>query len=216
MDRRFKVVALAMLLAPFIGLVVIESAVARADEDKEKGSITGEISVSGVRSPKDVLVYIEKAPGEYPPPEEPVHMDQVKLVFTPNVLPIVKGTTVSFENGDPILHNIFWLKSKSYRARSLGSWGKGLAKKVTFDKEGEVGLLCNVHSEMAGYIIILQNPFFALVSREGTYEIKDVPPGEYTLKTWYFRPKKLRSKSAKVSVSAGEPAVVDFSLSRRR
>ena len=216
MDRRFKVVALATLLAPFIGLVANESAVARADEDKEKGSITGTISVSGVRSPKDVLVYVEKVPGEYPPPKEPVHMDQVKLVFTPNVLPIVKGTTVSFENGDPILHNIFWPKSKSYRTRNLGSWGKGRSKKVTFDKEGKVVLLCNVHSEMEGHIVILQNPFFALVGREGTYEIKDVPPGEYTLNTWYFKPKKLRSKSTKVSVSAGEPAVVDFSLSRSR
>ncbi len=195
---------------------VAQLATAAEADESTTGSITGEISVSGVRSPKDVLVYIEKAPGEYLPPKEPAHMNQIKLVFTPNVLPIVKGTTVSFLNDDPILHNIFWLKSKSYRARSLGSWGKGSSKKVTFDEEGEVVLLCNVHSEMEGHIVILQNPFFALVGKEGTYEIKDVPPGEYTLKTWYFKPKKLRSKSTKVSVSAGKSAVANFSLSRSR
>jgi len=187
----------------------------QADE-QATGSITGEISVSGVRNPEDVLVYVEKAPGEYPPPKEPGHMDQVKLVFTPNVLPIVKGTSVNFLNSDSILHNVFWPKSKTYRARNLGTWGKGSSKTVKFDKLGDIVLLCNVHSEMEGHIVILQNPFFALVGKEGTYEIKDVPPGKYTLKTWYFKPKKLRSKSAKVTVAAGKPAVVDFSLSRKR
>lgn len=216
MDRRFKVAALAMLLAPFIGLVVIQSAVARADDDKEKGLIRGTISVSGVRSPENVLVYLEEVPGEWPPPEEPAAMDQVKLVFTPHVLPVVKGTAVRFLNSDPILHNVFWPKGKGYAARNLGTWGKGAAKTFKFDQPGEVVLLCNVHTEMEGHIVVLQNPFFAVVSEDGGYEIKDVPPGEYKLTTWYSNPKKLRSKSVKVTVKAGGATTQDFSLSRRR
>jgi len=202
------------LLGGLLILSVNVASVAHADD--AKGSIQGEITVSGVRSPENVLVYIEKAPGDYPPPKDSAHMDQVKLVFTPAVLPILKGTKVNFLNSDPILHNVFWPKGKSYKKRNLGTWGKGKSKNVTFDQEGEVILLCNVHPEMEGHIVVLQNPFFAVVGKDGTYEIKDVPPGDYTVKTWYTKPKKLRSKSAKVTVAAGKAAELDFSLSRKR
>ncbi len=180
------------------------------------GSIKGKISVVGVRSPKDVLVYIEQAPGEYKPPEEPVVMDQVRMVFIPHVLPIVKGTTVKYVNSDPIPHNVMWLKSKNgaYSQHNMGKWGKGKTKSFTYEKEGHVVLLCNVHPEMEAYIVVLQNPFFALVGKEGTYEIKNIPPGKYTVKTWYTRPRRLKSKSAEVAVDVGKVCELDFSLGR--
>lgn len=183
---------------------------------EKTGSIRGTISVRGVRNAEHVLVYVEKVAGKFPPPKKPVKLDQRKLTFIPHVLPVLKGTTVAFHNSDPILHNIFWPKSKSYSAKNLGTWGKGASRKYTFNTLGEVVLLCNVHPEMEGHIVVLQNPFFALVGKEGDYEIKGLPPGEYTVKTWYVRPKKLRSKTATVTVKAGEATELDFSLSRRR
>ncbi len=198
----------------YLGLAA--SGVATA-EDAKTGSIQGKISVHGVRSPEHVLVYIEKAPGEYPPSEKPVEMDQVKLVFVPHVLPIVKGTTVKFLNDDPILHNVMWPASKdhAYSANNLGTWGKGASKSFIFGKEGHVTILCNIHPEMEAHVVVLQNPFFAVVGKEGTYEIKDVPPGQYTVKTWYPNKRRLKSKSAEVTVEAGKSAELDFSLSRR-
>ncbi len=184
--------------------------------DGDTGVIKGSISVSGVRSPENVLVYLEQVPGEWAPPKDPAEMDQIKLSFTPAVLPIVKGTTVRFLNSDPILHNVFWPRGKGYSTRNLGTWGKGASKNYTFSKLGEIVLLCNVHPEMEGHIVVLQNPFFAVVDKEGVYEIKNVPPGKYTLKTWYTKSKKLRSKKAEVTVTAGGETEQDFSLSRRR
>jgi plastocyanin len=190
-----------------------------ADEKaaEKTGSIKGKISVRGVRSPENVLVYIEKAPGEYPPPKEPAEMDQKKLTFIPHVLPIVKGTTVRFLNSDPILHNVFWRKSEGgeYSARNLGSWGKGTAKSVKFEKEDHIVLLCNVHPEMEAHIVVLQNPFFAVVGKEGTYEIKDVPPGEYSVRAWYPNPRRLKAKTATATVAADKATQLNFSLSRR-
>ncbi len=213
MQRKMKPLFPAIMTFA-IAFSLISSSVTRAEDGK--GSITGTISVSGVKSPKGVLVYLEKVEGDWEAPEKPAHMDQVKLVFTPAVLPIVKGTTVEFKNSDPILHNVFWPKGKGYAGRNLGTWGKGGSKQYKFDKLGEVVLLCNVHSEMEGHIIVLQNPFFTVVDKDGEYKIEGVPPGEYTLKTWYSKPKKLRSKSAQVTVTAGESTTQDFSLSRRR
>jgi plastocyanin len=182
----------------------------------ETGSIKGEISVSGVRSPEDVVVYIDNVPGEQKPPADPVDMDQKKLMFVPHVLPIVKGTTVKFQNGDPLLHNVFWNRSDdgSYTATNLGTWGKGDTKTYTFSNLGHVGLLCNIHPEMEGYILVLQNPYYAVVGKDGSYEIKNVPPGQYTVKTWYSKPKKLKPKSAPANVQAGKTAKLDFSLGR--
>jgi plastocyanin len=184
---------------------------------QEAGSIHGKVTVTGVKNAENVLVFVEKAPGEYPPPSEQAKMDQEKLTFIPHVLPILKGTKVAFANSDPVLHNVFWPKSDDgpYAGRNLGTWGKGQAKEVTFDKQGSVTLLCNVHPEMEGHIVVLQNPFFALLEADGAYEIKDLPPGEYTVKTWYPNPKKLKSKSAKVKITAGQSSQLDFSLSRK-
>ena len=208
----------AVVFVVSIGLVAVFSSTASGKDGAKQGTgtIKGKISVRGVRSPENVLIYIEKAPGEFPPPKEPAAMDQKKLVFTPTVLPIVKGTTVRFLNSDPILHNVFWPAGKGYSKRNLGTWGKGAAKTFKFDVEGAVVLLCNVHPEMEAHVVVLQNPFFAVVGKDGTYEIKGVPPGDYTVKTWYTKPKKLRSKTAKVSVSADKATTLDFSLSRRR
>ncbi len=212
MHRSFSFAAAVVSCACFMPLAAGPASAADAT-----GSIKGTIKASGVRNPENVLVYIEKTPGEFPAPEKPAEMDQVKLVFVPHVLPIVKGTTVQFKNGDPILHNIFWPNSKdgSYPGHNLGSWGKGGVRTFTYDKLGHLVLLCNVHPEMEGHIIVLQNPFFAVVGKEGTYEIKNVPPGEYTVKTWYPNPRRLRSKSATVTIEAGKAATLDFSLSRR-
>jgi len=188
-----------------------------AQDNAQTGSIKGQITASGVRDVDSVLVYVEKAAGQYPPSQQPAHMDQQKLTFIPHVLPIVKGTKVSFLNSDPVLHNVFWNKSDdgSYPARNLGTWGKGASKEFTFDKEGSVTLLCNVHPEMEGTIVVLPNPFFALAGKDGAYEIKGVPPGQYTVKAWYPNPKKLKAKTEKVTVAAGQAAQLDFSLGRR-
>ncbi len=187
------------------------------DNAQATGTIKGQITVSGVKDVENVLVYVEKAPGEYSPPAQEAGVDQQKLTFIPRVLPILKGNTVKFQNSDPVLHNVFWQKSDdgSYAARNLGPWGKGGSKDFTFDKEGSVVLLCNVHPEMEGHIVVLQNPFFTLAGKDGAYEIKGVPPGEFSVKAWYPNPKKLKAKTAKVMVTAGQATQLDFSLSRK-
>ena len=175
-------------------------------QDAATGSIQGEVTAAGVRSPEDVVVYIQNVAGEHKPPAKPAKLDQKKLVFIPHVLVVVKGTTVKFQNGDSVLHNIFWGASDdgAYPANNLGTWGQGDSRSVMFDKEGHVVVLCNIHAEMEGHILVVQNPYFAVVKKDGLYEIKDVPPGKYDLATFYPQPKKLKPKIMRVTVEAGK------------
>lgn len=182
-----------------------------AGQNVNTGSIKGKLL--GFRSPKHVIVYIAEMPGEYPPPGEIAEMDQVKLKFVPHVLPIVKGTTIRFHNSDPITHDITWPAccNGAYPSYSLGTWGKGDSRDFTFDKEGMVTLLCKIHPRMEAHIAILQNPFFTMGSKEATYEIRKIPPGEYVLKAWSPKPRNRKPVLTRVNVTAGSVTVQDLS-----
>jgi len=212
MIQRFKAVIEVVLL----GMLVLHVQFAYGADGKN-GSIKGKIRASGVKSPENVVVYIDKVPAKVAVPSKPVVMDQVKLVFIPHVLPIVAGTSVKFLNSDPVVHNVMWPASSdgAYAAYNLGNWGKGRSKSYTFGKAGHVVILCNIHPEMEAHVLVLQNPFFAVVGKDGTYEIKNVPPGHYTVKTWYEKSRRLRAKRADVTVESGQAAELDFSLGRR-
>lgn len=167
------------------------------------GEIKGHVTASGIRSSANIAVYIGAIPGKtFTAPKKHVIMDQKGLKFVPHVLVVLKGTTVDFVNSDNTMHNVFWpeLGGKRKLARNLGTWPKGQHKSFTFNNLGTAPLLCNVHPEMSGYLVVVPTPYFAVTNAEGNYVIKDVPAGHYTLKTWSEQGKPL---SQSVAVGAG-------------
>ena len=132
-------------------------------------------------------MYVATIAGKtFPAPAQHASMDQKDLKFAPHVLVVLKGTSVDFVNSDKVLHNVFWpsISGNKKLAHNLGTWPQGDHKSFVFDTEGAVPLLCNVHPEMSGYVVVVPTPYFALTDSAGNYEIKDVPPGKYTLKSW--------------------------------
>lgn len=199
------------LLALFLAAIGFSAVSAEEVEDTKKpaGTITGTIKARGVRDARNVVVYLENVEGVFEPPEEKPVVDQKNLVFIPHILPVLMGTTVQFSNSDSVQHNVF-SPSKCCKF-NLGTYGAGIVREVTFDKTGAVALLCNVHAEMSAFVVVLQNPYFALTGPDGIFTIKDVPPGTYTLKTWH---QKLKKKKQKVTIIEGDSVAVDFGLSR--
>ena len=175
-------------------------------------SITGTVKVTGLASSADAVVYVLQAPGTFNPPAKPVEMDQRKMQFIPHVLPIVLGTTVRYLNSDPTHHNVFSPSNEKY---NLGTWKQGQTKDYVFSKCAKPPCvytqLCLVHPEMEGFVVVLQNPFFAVTNKDGHYEIGNVSPGSYALGVWHAKGK---SQPKPVTVAAGKPAVVDFTLAR--
>jgi plastocyanin len=158
------------------------------------GEISGTVTAQGLKSPASIVVYIAAIPGKdfTPPAEHPV-VDQKKMTFIPHVIAVLKGTTVEFLNSDSVGHNVYWpsVGGNKKLTHNLGTWPQGVKKSFTFSDLGAAPLLCNVHPEMSGYVVVVPTPYFAVTDKEGNYAIKDVPPGSYTLTTWSEEAKPL-------------------------
>jgi len=172
------------------------------------GDIEGK--VSGMKGKS--VVYVDTIAGKtFPAPKDHPVIDQKGLMFSPHVVVVQQGTTVDFLNSDNVAHNVFWtaVGNDKKAGHNLGTWPKGEKRAFTFDKPGVVALLCNVHPEMAGYLIVSPTPYFAETDDAGNYKIKDVPDGSYTLAVWH---EGAKSQSKPVTVAGGGKA--DFTVAK--
>ena len=176
------------------------------------GAVTLFVSVPGLKAgdiegtvsapkPDHVVVYVEKVPGTFH--GNNAAMDQKRKVFIPYVLPVLQGTTVEFHNSDNLQHNVFGVGSNEF---NLGTYGLGATKGTTFNKLGQVAILCNVHPEMEAYVLVLQNPYFAQPDSSSKFRIQNVPEGDYVLKAWY----EGKAKKQNVKVPAKGDVSADF------
>lgn len=179
----------------------------------EASGIRGKITCRGTRDSAHVVVYVlspgNPRDGNFPAAPKEAVMDQLNLTFVPHVLPVSRGTRVAFPNSDEVRHNVF-SPSKAKRF-NLGTYPQGVVKHVVFDQPGEVALLCNVHAEMSAYVIVLETPYFAVTDKQGHYQISNVPPGEYLLKTWH---EKLPPAQRQVVVEKDRFVTVDLEMKR--
>ncbi len=172
------------------------------------GTISGK--VSGVKG--ESVVYVEAVAGKtFPAPTAKTVVDQKGLMFVPHVVVVEQGATVDFLNSDTVAHNVFWtsISGNKKLGHNLGTWPKGEKRSFKFDDPGVVPLLCNVHPEMAAYIIVAPTPYFVISNSSGEYKIENVPDGSYTVTAWH---EGAKSQSKPVTVSGEGKA--DFTLSK--
>jgi plastocyanin len=174
------------------------------------GSISGKVSgVSG-----ESVVYVDAIQGKtFPAPTDHPVMDQKGLLFQPHIMVVQQGTTVDFLNSDKVAHNVFWPSlmqgSKKLPGKNLGTWPQGEKRPFKFDQPGVASLLCNVHPEMAGYIVVSPTPYFAKTDKSGDYKIDNVPDGQYNVVAWH---EGAKNSTKAVAVSGDTKA--DFTVSK--
>jgi len=187
-----------LLLTLLLVLVVASSAFA--------GTIEGKVSTG------KSVVYVDTIAGKtFPAPAAKPVMDQKGLVFNPHVMVVQQGTTVEFLNSDTVQHNVFWpsISGNKKLTHNLGTWPKGEKKSFKFDDPGVVPLLCNVHPEMSGYIVVSPTPYFAESDASGNYKIDNVPDGKYNIVAWH---EGMKTQTKSVDVAGTGKA--DFALSK--
>ena len=121
--------------------------------------------------------------------------------FDPHVLVITRGATVSFPNVDPIFHNAFSRTPGS--EFDLGLYRRGAARAFTFSSPGLVHVYCNIHAEMAAYVLVLDpEDAFAVADAAGAFRLPDVPAGRQVLHLWS---EKGGEKELTIDLTEGTP-----------
>jgi len=159
----------------------------------------------------NVFVYIKDGLGTrtFDVPKNPVVLDQSGCKYHPHVLGVMTGQTVQIKNDDQTTHNIH-PTPKDNREWNESQPPSSPAIEKTFARE-EIMLpvKCNQHPWMKMYISVVKSPFYAVTDKSGKYEIKGLPPGDYTIA---FVHEKLGEQDQKVTVAAKDTKTVDQSF----
>jgi plastocyanin len=164
---------------------------------------------------KWAFVYVKKGleGKEFKSPTEAVLVDQVGCMYNPRVTGVMVGQTLNYRNSDPMLHNVKGLPFANREWNFGQAQGTVTGVKLTHP-EVMVKVVCNVHPFMASYVGVLDHPFFAVSGGDGKFEIKNLPPGTYTLGVWH-EGLETTDKTNEVVVQVKAAAQVDLLLKKK-
>lgn len=191
--------------------------VVRMDSDPlcmPEGPQTSEVLLVGPGNGlQNAFVYVKDGLGDrkFQAPSTPVVLEQKGCKYSPHVLGVQVGQPFIIVNSDPTLHNVHALP-KVNREFNFGQSVKGLKTTRRFDKpEVMVPFRCDVHGWMSAYGGVLEHPYFAVSSADGSFEIKGLPAGSYTVEVWHER---LGTQTTKVTVDgkSGAKANLTFKI----
>ena len=149
----------------------------------------------------------------FQPPSTQVILDQKGCMYLPRVLGIQTGQKLKILNSDPAMHNVHPIPRQNVEW-NLSQPPNGFPLVKTFEHaEVMVRVMCNIHPWMRAYIGVVSHPYFVVTPADGSFEIKGLPPGEYTLAAWH---ETLGTQEQKVLVEANETKRVQFVFSPRQ
>ena len=179
---------------------------------QNKGTQTQETYMVGSGGElQNVFVYVKDGLGSltFPVPTEPVTLDQQGCRYHPHVFGIMVGQPLSIVNSDPTLHNIH-ATPKVNTEFNTGQPIQGMKTSHTFTtKEVIMPFKCDVHGWMNAYVGILDHPYYAVSGADGKFEIKNLPPGAYTIEAWH---EKGGTQTQMVTIGAKEAKDIAFTF----
>jgi plastocyanin len=172
-----KVFGIRSLLACLVAVLLLTRADAGAPAFKLHGTAR-----NGGHSLPNAVVWLEALNEPWTTAPGKVVLDQRNLSFSPHVLAVRVGTTVDFPNNDRVFHNVFSFRDG--KRFDLGMYPVGSMRQVTFDKPGLSRIFCNIHPNMAAYVLAVDTPYFAVSDESGDFTIASVIPRGYTYHAW--------------------------------
>jgi plastocyanin len=173
------------------------------------GGITSEDFVVGSNSTLgNVVVFISAGLGNrtFDVPTEPVVVQQKGCMYEPHVVGVRANQKVAVVNSDSTTHNIHPVPSNNRE------WNKAEPAGTTFEEtfareEIAIPIKCNVHPWMRSYIAVFKHPYFSVTGKDGSFDLSNLPPGEYTVEAWH---EKLGTVTQKITLAAGENKSLDL------
>jgi len=170
-----------------------------------------EVVVNANGTIKNAFVWIKAGlpDKQWAVPSNAVPLDQHGCMYEPHVVAIVAGQNIEVKNSDPTNHNIHPQPTVNQEWNESQSPGETPKMKTFARQEVMIPVKCNVHPWMRSYIGVVNHPFFAVTGDDGTFTIKGLPPGTYTIQVWH---EKYGTQDQQVTVGAKESKTVDFSI----
>jgi plastocyanin len=154
-------------------------------------------------------------PAAAPAPTAGAAVDQVGCRYEPHVQAVTVGTQLTLVNSDRVLHNVHG-SIGPVQAFNLAMPIKGQHLPTRLTRPGLVRLQCDAgHTWMSAYVYVFDHPYFAVTGADGHFEIKDVPPGHYTVEYWHESADGTGpgvTTTAEVTIKDGAPARADAVL----
>jgi plastocyanin len=173
-----------------------------------QGTITSETIVVDRGKLANVFVYVKDGLGNrsFSAPTTAATVDQRGCQYRPHVLGLMAGQPVEFKNDDPTTHNIHPMPKENREWNQAQQPQAPPIQKSFAHQEIMLPVQCNQHPWMKMYINVVNSPFFAVTDKDGNYEIKGLPPGDYTLA---FVHEKLGEQDQKITLAPKDSKTVD-------
>ena len=170
--------------------------------------VSGTVLLSG-KATASVVVSIEDVQAAGQLKAAVYSIDHKNLDFIPHILVVRAGTTVEFKNSDGMPCRIFSISPAGIFVLPRQD---ARPAKVTFDRPGVIEIRCADHPHIRAFLIVKENPYFAMTDAEGRFHISNLPPGRYRLQVWY---EGVTVKNKTIN-ARGEKTVVNIRASRPR
>jgi plastocyanin len=218
----------------FIGKVAITGAFSELDPLIKQGDSSAKdaevcaaenvpdqrLVVGGDNGVANVFLFMDKVPRalkNLPVPEEALIFDQKTCTFLPHAMVVRAGQKIQVYNSDPAAHNTHTKSVVNGEFNSLVKAGDRSGSVEFSYKKAEkqpISVVCDFHSWMKAYHFPIDHPFATVTNADGTFEIKDIPPGKYRFKIWHSG--KYLERKVEVVIKPGSPTKMDFSYSAQK
>jgi hypothetical protein len=153
-----------------------------------------------------VVVYISAGDPGGAPPSTPARYDQKGCMYVPHIAAMEVGQPLEIYTNDPVAHNIHPMPKVNTE------WNKsqppGTPPIITkWDKPEFIPVKCNIHPWMHGYFAVLKTSHYAITGEDGSFSLKDLPAGKYTVTAWQ---EQYGTQSQEVTVSGSETKTANF------
>ena len=169
------------------------------------------VVVGGDGALRNVFVYVKDGLGNlrFPVPAQPLVLDQKGCHYVPHVLGVQVGQSVEILNSDNTLHNVHAVP-KANQEFNMGQPLPGIKHTHQFStREVMVPFKCDVHPWMQAWVGVLDHPYFAVTGADGSFSLKGLPPGTYTIEAWH---ESLGTQTQSVTIGEKESKDIQFSF----
>jgi plastocyanin len=177
----------------------------------EAAVVRGTVRIGSDLGERAVVYLKDTRPKPAPVPPKEATIRQENLEFHPFFTVVPVGSTLLFENQDNEMHNVH--STTPGNRFDIGAHNKGDIKTVIFEKPGGVMLRCKIHTQMRGMVFVSPSQYYAVVGKDGKYELPNVPAGSFQIEAWHPRltADEIKAGSRPITVGA-EALAVDFAL----